>query len=70
MFTGHTKEVLSCSFSPDNRQILSSGADREIKLWNTLADCKFTSDRNNHNDWVSCVRYSPVMRQAKTATKP
>jgi guanine nucleotide-binding protein subunit beta-2-like 1 protein len=64
MFTGHTREVLSVAFSPDNRQIISTGADREIKLWNTLADCKFTSEKFNHTDWVSCVRYSPVHKSS------
>jgi guanine nucleotide-binding protein subunit beta-2-like 1 protein len=67
IFNGHSREVLSCAFSPDNRQIISSGADHEIKLWNTLADCKFTSETNNHTDWVSCVRYSP---QHKSSSKP
>jgi len=64
IFVGHNKEVHSVSFSPDNRQILSCGADREVKLWNTLADCKFTSDQNNHSDWVSTVRYSPIVKNA------
>lgn len=64
-FYGHSKEVLSVAFSPDNRQIISSGADREIKLWNTLADCKYTTDKDNHSDWVSCVRYSPIVKTGK-----
>lgn len=64
IFVGHNKEVNSVSFSPDNRQILSCGADKEIKLWNTLADCKFTSDSQNHTDWVSEVRYSPIVKNA------
>lgn len=34
-FSGeHTKEILSCAISNDGRYILSSGADRAIKLWN------------------------------------
>lgn len=61
-FIGHKKEVFTVSFSPDNRQIISSGADNEIKLWNTLADCKYTSESNNHQDWVSQVRYSPNLK--------
>jgi len=68
LFVGHNKEVFSVAFSPDNRQILSAGADREIKLWNTLADCKFTNDQHNHTDWVSCIRYSPVAKNAFFAT--
>lgn len=67
-FVGHTKEVLSVSFSYDNRQIISTGADRTIKLWNTLADCKFTSEDNNHSDWVSCLRYSPIQKTQYFAT--
>jgi guanine nucleotide-binding protein subunit beta-2-like 1 protein len=33
-----------------------------------LADCKFTNDQNNHSDWVSTVRYSPVNKNPYFAT--
>merc|ERR1712037_958441 len=59
-FVGHTKDVLSVSFSPDNRQILSAARDRTIKLWNTVGVCKFTIQENCHTEWVSCVRFSPL----------
>lgn len=39
---GHSKEILSCAISADGRYILSSGADREIKLWNVKGKCKHT----------------------------
>jgi len=57
----HKKDILSVSFSPDNRQIISSGRDRTIKLWNTIGQCKytFTETEYGHNDWVTCVRFSP-----------
>lgn len=59
-FIGHTKDVLSVALSPDNRQIVSGSRDRTMKLWNTVAECKYTiEDENKHNDWVSCVRFSP-----------
>jgi WD40 repeat protein len=58
-FVGHTNDVLSVSFSADNRQIVSGSRDRTIKLWNTLGDCKFTITDKGHADWVSCVRFSP-----------
>lgn len=58
-FVGHTGDVLSVSFSADNRQIVSGSRDRTIKLWNTLGDCKFTITDKGHTEWVSCVRFSP-----------
>merc|ERR1711997_784957 len=47
------------AFSADNRQIVSGSRDKTIKLWNTLAQCKYTIQEEAHNDWVSCVRFSP-----------
>jgi len=60
-FVDHKKDVLSVAFSVDNRQIVSAGRDRTIKLWNILGECKFTiqSEGSGHSDWVSCVRFSP-----------
>ena len=58
-FVGHNNDVLSVSFSADNRQIVSGSRDKTIKLWNTLGDCKFTITDKGHTEWVSCVRFSP-----------
>merc|ERR1712100_62153 len=58
-FVGHTKDVLSVAFSTDNRQIVSGSRDKTIKLWNTLAECKYTITEEGHTEWVSCVRFSP-----------
>ncbi|PIA63633.1 hypothetical protein AQUCO_00201165v1 [Aquilegia coerulea] len=63
-FVGHSKDVLSVAFSIDNRQIVSASRDRTIKLWNTLGECKYTiQDGDGHNNWVSCVRFSPNLQQ-------
>lgn len=70
LFTGHTKEVFTCSFSPDNRQIISAGADNGIRLWNTRGENKFISEESNHQDWVSAVRYSPVLKNQKSGNAP
>lgn len=58
-FVGHTKDVLSVAFSADNRQIVSASRDKSVKLWNTLGQCKYTVTEEAHDDWVSCVRFSP-----------
>ncbi|KAG1753036.1 guanine nucleotide binding protein beta subunit [Suillus lakei] len=58
-FVGHTSDVLSVSFSADNRQIVSGSRDRTIKLWNTLGECKYDIKDDGHTEWVSCVRFSP-----------
>lgn len=50
---------MSVAFSVDNRQIVSGSRDKTIKLWNTLAECKYTIQDDGHTDWVSCVRFSP-----------
>jgi guanine nucleotide-binding protein subunit beta-2-like 1 protein len=62
IFVGHQKEVHTVCFSHDNRQIISGGADKNFKLWNTVAECKYTNEQNNHTDWVSCIRYSPIQK--------
>jgi len=62
-FSGHTSDVNSVAFSADNRQIVSGSRDRTIRLWNTLAECKYTIDQDQHTDWVSCVRFSPSTKE-------
>lgn len=46
------QDVLSVAFSVDNRQIVSGSRDKTIKLWNTLAECKYTIQEDGHSDWV------------------
>jgi guanine nucleotide-binding protein subunit beta-2-like 1 protein len=56
-FVSHSRDVLACAFSPDNRQIASGGRDKNLKIWNTVGECKFTVEQNAHQDWVSCVKF-------------
>lgn len=65
-FIGHTNDVMSCAFSPDNRLIVSGSRDKTMKVWNTRGDLKgeFATSgpgRANlgHTEWVSAVRFSP-----------
>jgi len=62
-FVGHTSDVNSVAFSSDNRQIVSGSRDKTIRLWNTLADCKYVITDDAHSDWVSQVRFSPSAKQ-------
>jgi len=61
-FKGHEADVYSVAFSSDCRQIVSASRDKTIKLWNTLAECKFTIQEDQHNDWISCIRFSPAAK--------
>lgn len=68
-FIGHTNDVLSVSFSPDNRLIVSGSRDKSIKLWNTRGELKGdflassggrgSNQLSGHTEWVSSVRFSP-----------
>jgi guanine nucleotide-binding protein subunit beta-2-like 1 protein len=42
---------------------VSGSRDKTIKLWNTLAACKYTITEDMHSDWISCVRFSPSAKQ-------
>jgi len=57
-FEGHRSDVNSVTWSADNRQIISGSRDRFIKLWNTLAECKYTLIEGQHTDWVSSVAFA------------
>ncbi|XP_045439792.1 LOW QUALITY PROTEIN: receptor of activated protein C kinase 1-like [Pipistrellus kuhlii] len=52
-FVDHTKDVLSVAFS--------GSRDKTIKLWNPLGVCKYTIQDESHSEWVSCVRFSPII---------
>lgn len=56
------KEILSTAFSHEGRQIFSCGSDNKLSLWNTKGDYVMGSDKSNHFDWVSKIRYSPSQK--------
>lgn len=57
-FFGLNKEINSCAFSYDSRQIFSSGFDSKLSLWNIKGNLKAQSEQN-HQDSVSRIRFSP-----------
>lgn len=60
--TGNEKEVFSVTFSPDHRLIVAGGAEKKIKIYNILGELKYTQTQNLHTDWISQVRFSPLIQ--------
>ncbi|NJN11595.1 MAG: NACHT domain-containing protein [Richelia sp. RM1_1_1] len=57
-FTKPFSLILSLAFSPDDRFLVTGGADGEIRLWQVVDGKQILSFRG-HNDWVSSVAFSP-----------
>ncbi|XP_015776356.1 PREDICTED: apoptotic protease-activating factor 1-like [Acropora digitifera] len=57
-FAGHKKDVFSCSFSPDDRNVLSCSADNTVKVWNCETRVELITF-SGHTDIVRCCCYSP-----------
>ncbi|AFZ21832.1 TIR domain-containing protein [Allocoleopsis franciscana] len=56
-FVGHDGAVLSLSFSPDGKTIVSGGGDGTIKLWERSGRLLFSIKR--HEREISSIRFSP-----------
>ncbi len=57
-FTKPFSLVISLAFSPDDKLLVTGGADGEIRLWR-VADGKEIFSFRGHSDWVSSVAFSP-----------
>lgn len=67
-FVGKSSEICSVTISNDTRKIYSSGMESQISLWNTKGKMMEVSMNQNHQDWVSKVRYSPSSKNDYLAT--
>jgi len=56
--TGHSHIVLSVSFSPDGKRIVSGSYDNTLKVWDAQTGQE-TLALNGHSDRVSSVSFSP-----------
>ncbi len=60
-FTKPFSLVVSLAFSPDDKLLVTGGADGEIRLWQ-VADVKQIFSFRGHNNWISSVAFSPVSK--------
>eukprot|EP00917_Polyrhabdina_sp_WS-2016_P010581 GHVP01023310.1.p1 GENE.GHVP01023310.1~~GHVP01023310.1.p1 ORF type:complete len:903 (-),score=156.31 GHVP01023310.1:3081-5747(-) len=64
----HTKIITDVTFSPNDKLVATSSADKSAKVWSSedgtlLGTCK------GHNRSVNCVRFSPAEQVLATASK-
>jgi len=57
MFSGHTKSVMAVSFSPDDKMILSGGADKTARLWDLETGILIRTFSGH--DSIESVAFSP-----------
>ena len=57
-FSGHSSTVLSASFSPDGKMIISASGDQTLKLWDANTG-KELRTLNGHSDGVWSASFSP-----------
>jgi len=65
---GHTKEVRTVAFSPDGKQALSGGWEKELRLWD-LQTGKEIRRFEGHTEGVRRAVFSPDGRRALSAGK-
>ena len=56
---GHTRSVLSVSFSPDGKTLATSSADNAVRLWDVTSHEQIGEPLTGHTSSVSSVSFSP-----------
>jgi WD40 repeat protein len=56
--SGHTRSVFAVAFSPDDKLLVSTGADRTLKVWNADTG-KLERTLAHHTDAVHCLAFRP-----------
>ena len=57
-YIGEKKDILTVTFSKDNKQIISGGMSKTICYWNTEGELKYSKE-SAHDDWISSIKVSP-----------
>lgn len=56
-FTGHTRGVSSCAFSPDGKRIVSGSWDKTLIIWDVEYG-RIIKTLKGHTNWVTCCTFS------------
>jgi WD40 repeat protein len=69
LLVGHTDDVLTLAFSPENRWLATGGGDGQVHLWDVLADDPAAAPRilEGHSGAVNEVAFSPDGRWLASA---
>jgi WD40 repeat protein len=59
LLRGHTAEVRSVAFSPDNETLATAGLDRTIQIWNLRSRHLARAPLRGHRGPIYCVNFSP-----------
>jgi hypothetical protein len=63
-FTGHTGDIMSIAFSPDDTRMLSGSKDGTMRLWDVTQEGEGRVFRHPPGWWVSSVAFCPDGRRA------
>src|SRR5262249_53863163 len=64
--SGHTEEVQAAAFSPDGRQLVSTGMDRTVRVWE-VATGECVAVLSGHTDEVFTAAFHPDGTRLATA---
>merc|ERR1711937_1097288 len=56
---GHSRPILTISFSPDGQKLCSGSGDKTIRHWNVMNSMPDKILKNYHRSWILSLSWSP-----------